>query len=116
MDREQEEEGHPHPTRLSRLDEEAQAQRVAPQPEEDGVDGPEDRRHDGQEEARVKQESLAEIQMHQITRAARAATTEARQAGQPDEDALRQLQAGKEPTPREDRAGEERRRPDEPRD
>lgn len=61
----------------------------------------------------MKQKGLSEIQMHQATRAARAAATQARQARQPHENALRQLQAGKEPAPREDRARDERRRPDE---
>ena len=59
------------------------------------------------------EEGLTEIQAHKVTRAARAAATEAGQTGQPDEDALRKLEAGKEPAPGEDRAGEERRRPHE---
>ncbi len=61
----------------------------------------------------MKQKGLPDIQVNQITCATRSSATEAGQARQPDEDALRQLQAGKEPTPCEDRAGNKRRRPDE---
>ena len=113
MDHEQEEERHPQPARLAWLDEEAQPLRIPAQPEERGIDRPQGRQQDDQEETGVIQEGLAEFQVYQITRATRAAAAETRQAGQPDEDAWRELQAGKEPAPREDPARDERRRPDE---
>ena len=98
---------------LRRLDEEAEAQRVPADPEDRRIGRPEGRQQDDEEKAGVIKKGLTEIQVHEVTGAARAAAAEAREPGQADEEALRQLQPGQEPSPGQDRAAQERRRPDE---
>jgi len=113
MGSEQKDEGHAEPAHLRGLDEETKPQRVPANPKNRRIGRPQDREQDDEEEARVIEESLGEIQVHEITGAARAAAAQAGQPGQAYEDALRQLQPGQEPTPGEDRARHESRRPDE---
>lgn len=75
VDDEHDHEGDAEPARTSRLDDETQAERITAEPEDRRMNRPESGQRDDEEKAWMEQESLHRIQVHQMTGAARAATT-----------------------------------------
>jgi hypothetical protein len=106
-------EGDTESTGCGWLNVETQPERIASQPEDRGINRPEGGQRYDEEESRMEQECLSKIQMHEIARTARTPAAETRQTRDPHEEALRELQAGQEPSPSEDRATQESRWPDE---